>query len=181
MKQQRAQSAVTPVVATAVLILFSLTGLIGGFVTHGLVSAASGNQAVRMRSTPPIHPTATVHHSPTSTITAFAASSNAHFNLALSFAPAQVHAGGALAISVNATVAKTAAPFGSLLCTLSAPGGGPALLPTWPAPASTNAKGIATWQVTVPQLAPGAYGVKVSAANQDGYSAYWISWIQVSN
>ena len=178
MRARGAHSTVTPALATVILVLFSLAGLFGGVLTHGLVGG--GGQRVRQGTeSPTVHQKVPAHQSPTSVATQ--AEPNAHFTLAMTFTPAQIRRGDALTITVHATVSGTTVPVAHLICTLSAPGGGSPLLTAWPAPAQTDALGAVAWQVTVPQLAPGQYGVKVSARASDSYSAFWISWIQVTS
>jgi hypothetical protein len=178
MNERRARSGPSPALATTILVLFSLAGLVGGLLTHSLVSAASGVVRIHATATSAPHTIATPHSIPTAVATQ--AGPEAHFTLALAFSPARAVAHQPLTISVTASVNGTSIPVAHLLCTLSAPGNGAPLLNAWPSPTATNAKGLATWQITIPGLAPGLYGVKVSASSTDGYSAYWVDWLSVT-
>jgi hypothetical protein len=176
MNRRSAPVLLSPALAGVVLAGFALSGLMIGILTHGVVaslSAGAQSTVPGARRTP-----TAVQPTPTSTPTV--AVPDTPFALQLTVTPTHVRVGDTVSLEVVATFRGTASPVAELLCTLRAPEGGPApLLASWPAPATTDAQGRASWQIVVPQLPAGRYGVEVSASGAHSYRTWRIVSIYV--
>jgi hypothetical protein len=177
MDRRRAPTMLTPTLAAIVLAAFSLTGLMTGVLAHGFFSSlAAGRQTTPTLVRTP--PSATVP--PTATPVPTQAGPDAKFTLQLTATPQRVAPGGTLTLKVLATVAHTTVPVAHLLCMLRGPRtGGASLLPIWPAGKKTDALGVASWQVTVPQGASGTYTVEVDGAGTTNFTAWSYVYVYV--
>ena len=171
------------VATTFILLTFAVMGLLAGLVAHSLahpqssgalasgpvISGSPPGQAAPTETSTPADGTAT----PTTTNT------QTGFMLSISLSQRSVSAGDTFTVTVTATA--SGAPVSGLSCTLRAPTNGPqGLLTTWPAPATTDANGRATWMLTTPAVAPGAYGVEADAVGAHHYEFHRYASIQVS-
>lgn len=178
MNPRRKPIILPPALVAALLGAFALSGLLLGLLTHGLVISASAN-APHATATA-AHPHATPTHSKTPSATQPPATGR--FDLALSVSPQRVSQGDSITVTVKATAMGTSAPLPNLLCVLSGDGSGPDLLTKWPAPQPTDAQGIATWHITIPQVAAGTYSIEVKASTTSPiYSAYRIALVFVNS
>ena len=171
------------VATTFILLAFAVMGLLAGLVAHSLahpqssgalasgpvISGSPPGQAAPTETSTPADGTAT----PTTTNT------QTGFMLSISLSQRSVSAGDTFTVTVTAIA--SGAPVSGLSCTLRAPTYGPqGLLTTWPAPATTDANGRATWMLTTPAVAPGAYGVEADAVGAHHYEFHRYASIQVS-
>lgn len=146
--------------------LITLIGLMLGILTHALVSrstlAQTGQTTPRVGAVSTS--TSTAGSGPTSTTTAGASAFNGRFLLTISVTPKNVQPGQQLTITVHAYTADTHAPISGLPCILRAPiDGSASLLATFPAAQTTDDNGAASWIVTTPNAAAGAYEVEAFA------------------
>jgi hypothetical protein len=155
-------------ISAFVLALCSATGLLTGVITREVASAAAlpltpaHAQATSTPTTAP--PTATATGVPTNTP---GASNQLAVSISISGQP---HPGQGIAIS--GSVSKAGAPVAGARCTLGAEAGSDPLLQTWPDETTTDATGVCSWTLTLPeQTALGSYRVRV-----DGYSAQYHAW-----
>lgn len=178
MNQRQAPAILTPALAVVVLVAFALSGLMTGVLARGFVGSLSSSAA--RTTTPTATPIPTTHATASPTPLP-AVTPNAAFVLAISAAPRPVSPGATITITVAATVKATGAPLPGLLCTLgpSQRDGSP-LLSAWPAAKTTDAQGIATWQVTAPAQ-PGQYTVEVSATGSHKYSWFTDAIVNVGD
>jgi hypothetical protein len=150
------------VIAAAVLVAFSTSGLMAGGLTFKLTGGLS---PVRQENAPPETTTQThlATKSPTPTSPPTEAVTQP-FTLALSVAPNPVAVGHAVRATISASNTFTHAPIAGLRCYLENPEeGGAPLLESWPPSAVTNSAGLATWTFTLPQTAPGIYEIGFTA------------------
>lgn len=158
MPPRRDPLMLAPGLGALMLVAFALSGLLVGLMVHGLVvSTAAGQQTVPK-------PTATSVHVATATATLPAATGR--FDLSLSVNTQRVTAGQSITVTARATMAGTDHPMVNLLCTLSGPDTGPSLLPAWPTPQPTDSRGLAVWQITIPNVTPGTYAIQVKASTK---------------
>lgn len=175
MQQRRASAVITPALAGVFLAAFAFSGLMTGALAHGFVHSLLATSSVPTPSTTP-------RRTPTPPPKAQAVPTlpvpNVPFTLQLAVNSQHVSPGDMLTVISSATAEGTSTPLGGVPCTLRAPRNGTTpLLAAWPAPRSTDAKGKATWQFTVPQLPTGWYGIEVSANGTSNYS-FW-TWTRV--
>lgn len=168
--------------ATLALLAFAALGLLAGVLTFALTSRQSAgglvNDPVISGSPPALAATATPAQTDT-TATSTTSNPQSGFTLAITLSARTVTAGETLTVTVVATT--NGAPVSGLSCALRAPTDGPpGLLDAWPAPATTDASGQATWSITVPSAAPGTYGVEVDAVGAHRYEFHRYVSIQVS-
>lgn len=159
--------------------LFAVSGLMAGALTHILTNApAISGAATTGAHVNHAQPTHTPAATPTAT-TAPVAVTGA-FTLTISVLPANttVAPGQSLQVIVQALRPDGQTPVVGLRCALGAPTSGAPLLAQWPAPATTNATGEATWQITVPNVAPGKYRIEASAHASDG--SYFFVYMSVT-
>ncbi|MBF6589041.1 MAG: hypothetical protein IVW57_00745 [Ktedonobacterales bacterium] len=158
------------VVAAALLVAFSATGLMAGGVTYAFFG---GRAVIQRTSSPTTAQTSVPAHTPTpaSNLTPHpTAAITTLFTLSLSAGSSLVRPGQKLQITVMATSETTGQSIAGLACQLEAPEDGAApLLRSWPEIAVTNAAGQATWEITVPDTAPGTYGIGVTASGARQY------------
>jgi hypothetical protein len=171
------------VATTFILLAFAVMGLLAGLVAHSLAHPQSPGA---LASGPVISGSPPGQAAPTETstltdATATATTTNIQtgFTLSISLSQRSVSAGDTFTVTVTATA--NGAPVSGLSCALRSPTNGPqGLLTTWPAPVVTDANGKATWTLTTPAVAPGAYGVEVDAAGAHHYEFHRYASIQVS-
>jgi hypothetical protein len=174
MKRRRAPALLTPLLAAIVLAAFSISGLMTGVLARGFVSSLA---AARVTASPAYTPT----HIATPTPVPTRAGPDSPFDLQLTALPQRVAAGATVTLKVLATVVGKGLPVAHLVCTLRAPRTGDrSLLTSWPASQETNANGIASWQITVPHLAPGDYRVEVDASGTHNYTAWSFATVYVT-
>jgi hypothetical protein len=159
------------ILATAILVAFSATGLMAGSLTFKVTSSLAAH--------PPAQP-ATSSPTATASVTTGTSSSSPtavpsrtitqSFRLDLSATPNPIQTGQRLAITIQASDNFTHAAIGGLACSLENPeDGGSPLLTAWPGPAVTNADGQAAWNIELPPTAPGIYEIGFSATGAHGY------------
>jgi hypothetical protein len=175
MQQRRASALITPALAGVFLAAFALSGLMTGALARGFVHSLLATPPV---PTPSATPRRTPTHQPKVQAVPTLPVPSVPFALQLSVSAQHVSSGDKLTVVSSATAEGTSTPLGGVPCVLRAPRNGTApLLATWPAPQSTDVRGKATWQITVPQLAAGWYGIEVSANGTSNYS-FW-TWARV--
>jgi hypothetical protein len=151
--------------ATALVIVVALIGLVAGATTRLVLSVSAGARV--LNQLPAATPTATLLvaiPSPTLTQEPTTFPVGAHFSIRLTITPSSGPAGANITIAAHVTDNATGAPLPSLTCHLRAPSNdGPMLFSTWPAPVASDNAGVATWNTSIPQVAPGRYVVEVFA------------------
>lgn len=170
-------------VALLILLAFAATGLLAGAFAHALTNRQSPGA---LTGGPVISGSPPAHAAPTDTATATDATATpsvsnpqSGFTLSITLSQRTVTAGAIVTVTVVATA--NGAPVSGLSCTLRAPTDGPpGLLGAWPAPATTDANGQATWTLTTPTVAPGTYGIEVDAVGAHRYEFHRYASIQVS-
>lgn len=170
------------VATTLALLTFATIGLLAGALTHALTSrqapGASGSGPVISGSPPALSATVTPA-SADATVTSTTSNQQSGFILGITLSQRTATVGQTFTVTAVATA--NGAPVSGLSCTLRAPTDGPTgLLATWPAAATTDSNGKATWTITVPSVAPGTYGVEVDAIGAHRYEFHRYASIQVS-
>ncbi len=169
-------------VTTLALLAFAALGLLAGVLTHTLTSRQSSEglaQGPVISGSPPALSATTTPTQADAAATSPTNNPQSGFTLAITLSQRTVTAGGTLTVTVVATT--NGSPVSGLSCALRAPTDGPpGLLDAWPAPATTDANGQATWTITVPSVAPGTYGVEVDAVGAHRYEFHRYASIQVS-
>lgn len=151
--------------ATALVVVVALIGLVSGATTRLALSVSAGARV--LNQPPAATPTATALvaiPSPTLTQEPTTSPGGAHFSIKLTITPTSGPAGANITIAAHITDNATGTPLPGLTCHLRAPSkDGPSLFSTWPAPVASDGAGVATWNTTIPQVAPGRYVVEVFA------------------
>lgn len=144
------------------MVLIALTGLLSGALVRVLHDGVARSVLLGQTNGPGSAPTATTAAMPsiTPTITPTVADTPDQFVLTVAPSMRTIAPGQHLTITVHAYTPDTHAPVSGLPCELRSPATGASLLTVWPAPAMTDASGAASWVVTVPKEAPGAYEVE---------------------
>ena len=157
--------------------LFAVSGLMAGALTHILTTAPTSGVT---KGAPSSHVQPTHTPAPTATATTAPVAVTGVFTLAISIQPANTSLtpGQSFQVIVHALRPGGQTPVVGLRCALGAPTSGAPLLAQWPAPATTNASGDATWQITVPNSAPGKYKIEASAHGSDG--SYYFVYMSVT-
>ena len=169
------------IIVALLLTAFALSGLAGGFVTRSALDATqvaaqptkSNKAAATSTSLAQAHATAT---SGPTTVPVVAA---AGFTLRAEASPRTVTPSAAFSVQVTVVARDGVTPVAGLKCFMRAPQQGAALYTSWPPPTVTNSAGVATWRLTTPQVAPGAYAVEVVAFGNDAWSYQWDTSINV--
>jgi hypothetical protein len=181
-KPPRTSAMLPPAVAAVILIVFAVSGLLTGALSRGVIRSLGASATKSPPAATATHATATprtgtanLGEDPTQ------AGPDQPFVLQISASPARVHAGAMITIAVVATTTEAGKPVAHLSCVLAAPrSGGRGLLDTWPAALPTDAKGMVSWNITVPSLPDGTYGVEVSANGAQHYSFWTYTNVYVS-
>jgi hypothetical protein len=175
-----ARSRVLMLAAAAVLC--AVTGIAAGLLTHGVVDAltrpSAAATATRTSTSAPSQtanaPTATVP--PVGTVIP-----DPGFTLSAVASPNTVAAGQHVTVTATIVAADGITPLAGVQIMLQAPEQDlPGLLSQWPDPVISDAQGHATWELTVPAVAAGAYGVEVKAFGTHKTSYHFITRITVT-
>ena len=168
------QHPLRALLAAVALVVCVGSGLAAGTFSRGLVTRLGGSVATQTTtqvSHGATQATGSSTPSPTPLPAQLAASG---FTLTTTAAPNHVAAGQQFTVIATVVAGDGVTPVPGLTCTMRAPSeGARPLFQQWPAPQVTDAKGVATWTLTAPQVQPGQYAVDVIAYGQHGY---WYNW-----
>jgi hypothetical protein len=156
--------------ATAALVLISLSGLLTGIVLRPLTQDLWPRSPQRSATIP-------LAKQPTVTPTIISTQAEA-FYLGLQLSPdSAVRAGDTLTVTATTTLSGTNSPAQGVTCAITITG--PESLPVQPASQQTDANGAATWTVPIPNgTSPGGYSVTV-IGKWGQFSATWIDNLEI--
>jgi len=170
----------TLVLAVAV-VLCAVTGITAGLLTHGVVDALTHSSAAATAARTATSPAQTAN-APTATVPpAGTVIPDPGFSLSAVASPNTVAAGQHVTVTATIMAPDGATPLAGVQITLQAPEQDlPGLLSQWPDPAISDAQGQVTWELTVPTVTAGTYGVEVRAMGTHKYSYHYITRITVT-
>jgi hypothetical protein len=168
-------------ILTAAVVLCATTGLAAGMLTHGVVNALTHSSAAATATRTATSPSQTAT-APTATVPAAATViPDPGFTLSADRSPKTAAPGQHVSVSASIVAADGVTPLAGVQITLQAPENDvPGLLSQWPDPVVSDAHGHATWELTVPAVAAGTYGVEVKAVGTHKYSYHQITYITVT-
>lgn len=166
-----------------VLVACSMSGLAAGIFARHLgtaVAAGTSKPPVSSHLTATPRSTATPAPAPTATLPS-QPSSTTGFVLSASASPTALSPGQSFVVTVTAVTGQGGVPISGLQCFMRAPTKAhPPLLQSWPPPKVTDTSGQATWNLIVPQVSPGLYGVEVVAYGTNSYTYYVDALMTIS-
>lgn len=169
MRTSKRAGGATPLVIALVLTVCAISGLAVGGLARGLSGAGGSAKTSTRTATTGSGSSGNTPGAGTATATEGATVvPSGPFTLAVVVTPHVAAPGAQLVVTVTARSSAGNAPLAGLQCVLRAPSDGVApLLSVWPAPAATNADGMATWTIIAPNAA-GRYELEAYAQGQHG-------------
>jgi hypothetical protein len=168
-------------VLAAAVVLCAVTGIAAGLLTHGVVDALTRSSAAATATRTATSPAQTAH-APTATVPpAATVIPDPGFTLSADPSPKTAAPGQHVTVSASIVAVDGVTPLAGVQITLQAPENDvPGLLSQWPDPAVSDAQGHVMWELTVPAVAAGTYGVEVKAVGTHKYSYHRITYITVT-
>ena len=168
-------------VLAAAAVLCAVTGIAAGLLTHGVVDTLTRSSAAATATRTATSPAQTANAPTTTVPPAATVIPDPGFTLSAVASPNTVAAGQHVTITTTIVAPNGATPLVGVQITLQAPEQDlPGLLSQWPDPAISDAQGHVTWEITVPAVAAGTYGVEVRAVGAHKYSYHYVTRITVT-
>lgn len=165
-RRQTQRSALTAIVASCVLVIFSATGLLAGSVASGLAAGRPTTQPTSSGGTSATYSAGTANNLPTTTATTVASTQlvSSSFVLTLTAAPNPASSSRPVHVTVRASAQGSDTPVPGITCRLEAPqAGGTALMSSWPPAKVTDGTGTASWDLNLAGVPAGFYGIGVTS------------------